>query len=124
MIFGQLHISENVVHTHNDSYILSNITAVSARRPFLSSGILAAGLICVFGVAFADLLYPGEIVFIVASAAASLLIGFWLGQLQLLSRDLRGTELAAAIWGSYRHLNRIRRQVANAVNNVGSGGQS
>jgi len=121
MIFGQIHISDNAIHTHNDSYILSNITTISARRPFLGAGCMIAVLISAFGGSFFDLLKPTELITIAVGTGACLFLGFWLGQLQLLSRDLRGSVLGTAIWGSYRHLNRIRRQVADAINHTQGG---
>ncbi len=124
MIFGQFHIGGNAIHTHNDSYILSNITTISARRPFLGAGCMIATLITGFGVSFFDLLYPAELAGIFMGVGACLFLGFWLGQLQLLSRDLRGSELGTAIWGSYSHLNRIRRQVADVVNRVHFGNEN
>lgn len=115
MIFGQFHITGNAIHTHNDSYILTAVTTVSARRPFLGAGCMTAALTGAFGVAFIDLLTPEELATIAIAVFACLFVGLWLGQLQLLSRDLRGSELGTAVWGGYRHLNRIRRQVADAV---------
>jgi len=33
----------------------------------------------------------------------------------VVNRDLRGSNLSVAAWGSYRHINRIRRRVAEAI---------
>lgn len=115
MIFGKFDILGNSIETHNDTYILTTVTMISARRPFLGAGCMYAALICGFGAAFIDLLTPNELAAIAIAVLACLFVGFWLGQLQLLSRDLRGSELGTAVWGGYRHLNRIRRQVADAV---------
>jgi len=120
MIFGDFHLSDNAIHTHNDSYVLSNITTVSARRPFLGASFMLSMLIMLFALSFIDLLFVHELVIIASSILTLLFLGFWLGQLQLLSRDLRGSELGTAVWGSYEHLNRIRREIADAVNQISS----
>jgi len=116
MIFGDFHISENAIHTHNDSYVLSNITTVSARRPFLGASFMLAALLMLFCLAFFDLFYLSELLVITSIIGAVLFGGFSLGQLQLLSRDLKGSELSTAIWGSYQHLNNIRHEIADAIN--------
>ena len=116
MIFGDFHLSNNAIHTHNDSYVLSNITTVSARRPFLGASFMLAFLLALFCWAFFDLFYASELLVIASIIGAVLFGGFSLGQFQLLSRDLKGSELSTAIWGSYQHLNNIRREVADAIN--------
>ena len=116
MIFGNFQLTDNAIHTHNDSYVLTNITTVSARRPFLGASMLLASLITLFGLAFLDLLYLSELLVLASLIGGLLVAGFSLGQLQLLSRDLKGSELATAIWGTYQHLNSIRREIADAVN--------
>ena len=115
MTFGEFYIKNKAVHTHNDTYILSNVTAISARRPFLAVSSLIAALMSGFCAAFYDLLYPSEMIAIGVGGTACLFAGLWLGHLQLLSRDLRGSELGTAIWGSYRELNHIRRQIADEI---------
>jgi hypothetical protein len=47
--------------------------------------------------------------------AVVIVAGLWVGQLKLLSRDLRGSELADVIWGSYGHLNRTRMKIVRAM---------
>ena len=121
MRFGQIEIEDGAVHTHNDSYALSTITVVSARRPFLGAGFMIALGICGFTASFHDLLFIGEIVTSVAVAVACGWIGLCLGQLQLLSRDLRGSELSGAVWGRYRRLNNERRKIAKAARAVQTG---
>lgn len=116
MIFGDFHLSNNAIHTHNDSYVLSNITTVSARRPFLGASFMLAALLAFFCLAFLDLFYLSELLVIASIICAVLFSGFTLGQLQLLSRDLKGSELSTAIWGSYQHLNDICREIADAIN--------
>lgn len=126
MIFGSIEVKAKtgVLDTHNDSYILSNITTISARRPFLASGLMIGALISAFGISFFDLLTPAEVAVLITTTGLCVFLGLWLGQLQLLSRDLRGSELGTAIWGSYHHLNRIRRQVADAVNRAHRGNEN
>ncbi|TPW33121.1 hypothetical protein FJU08_00700 [Martelella alba] len=114
MIFGSLSIDGGVIHTHRDSYLIKGLSVISVRRPFLPTGLLIAASIGGFGLAYGDLLHPGERIIIALIALAALGGGWTLGQLQLLSRDLRGSELSGAIYGSYGHLNRLRRQIVAA----------
>jgi len=115
MIFGRCDITRDVVETHNDSYMLASITTVSARRPFLGASVMMSLCLMGFSLSFGDLLYPHEIALSAAVASFLLGVGFWLGELKLLSRDLKGSDLSTAIWGSYSHINRIRRTVAKAA---------
>lgn len=124
MIFGSVDIDNASVNTHRDSYLLPNITVVSVRRPFLAGALICAVGFGGFGFAFGDLLYPGEIKAIVGGIAAALFTGISLGQLKLLSRDLRNSELSGAIWGSYGHLNCIRREIVTAMRSATTEDQS
>ena len=119
MIIGFVEIENASVNTHRDSYLLPSITVVSVRRPFLAGSLICAVGFGGFGIAFADLLYPREIQFIIGGIVASLFAGVWLGQLKLLSRDLRNSELSDAIFGSYSHLNQIRREIITAMRSSG-----
>lgn len=123
MIFGSVSIDHSAVHTHRDSYLLPSLTVVSVRRPFLAGSIMTAAGFGSFAASFADLLYPHEIKIVLAGVVVTLATGLWLGQLKLLSRDLRGSELAGVIWGSYGHLNRVRRQVVRAMRGPDEEGQ-
>ena len=122
MVFGTLNIGETSLHTHNDSYILEGIKAVSTSRPFLSSGVMISALTTVMGVGFADILYAGELTAVGAVASVSLILGMKIGQLRLISRDLAGAQATDAVYGTYAHLNRERRKIAAAVEQVKSGG--
>jgi hypothetical protein len=121
MIFGNVDIDSASVETHRDTYLLHNISVVSVRRPFLAGALMCSVGFGGFGVAFGDLLYPVEIGFIIGGIIASVFAGIWLGQLKLLSRDLRNSELSDAIWGSYSHLNRIRREIITAMRGTTAG---
>ncbi|MEO1193309.1 MAG: hypothetical protein AAFY02_16220 [Pseudomonadota bacterium] len=115
MIAGRIDITPRAVETHKDSYLLAHLTVVSVRRPLLATGVtvaLGGGAFCV---RFIDLLYPQEILVFSAVILLALLLGLAVGQIQLLSRDLRGTALSGMIWGSYGHLNSIRRQIVKAM---------
>lgn len=115
MIFGSLSIDDGAVQTHRDSYLLKHLTVVSVRRPLLGAALLLALGGGSFALAFADLLHAHEIKSIALGCGAMLIAGFWLGQLKLLSRDLRGSELSGAVWGSYGRLNLERRRITNAM---------
>lgn len=124
MILGKLTLGETALHTHNESYILEGIKAVSTSRPFLSFGMMISALTTIFGIGFADILYIGELVALGAVAAVSLVLGLKIGQLRLISRDLVGANATNAVYGTYGHLNRERRKIAAAVERVKSGGVS
>ncbi|MDJ0826430.1 MAG: hypothetical protein QNJ16_13070 [Rhodobacter sp.] len=115
MIFGTYRFVAGGVETQNDTYMLQNITAISARRPFLGAGLSIAALLAGFGAAFHDLLFAHEWAILGGICTALTGVSLWLGRLQLLSRDLRGLDLGTALYGSYRHLNRLRRETAAAI---------
>ncbi len=120
MIFGSITLENNAVVTHRDSYMLANLSVVSVRRPYLAGAALLSGGFSGFGLAFADLLYTSEITIIVAVSLAALLAGSQIGQLKLLSRDLKGSELSDAIYGQYGQLNKIRRDIGRAITSGGA----
>jgi len=129
MILGHLHIDEaqGAVSTHRDSYRLATLSVVSVRRPFLVGGLLAGAGSAAFVAGFADLLYAHEIALVVSAGALAVVFGIEVGQLRLLSRDLRGSDLSEAIWGRYASLNRVRLAIAAAMHRTkdrNSGGQA
>ncbi|WP_386627504.1 hypothetical protein [Sulfitobacter geojensis] len=115
MIIGSYDIYPCLLETHNDSYTLSRGTHVSARRPFVAGGVILSILLGGFGMAFHDLLYVHEWGVLAASIAACLTAGLNVGQLTLVNRELRGSDLSTALWGTYGHLNLIRREIAAAI---------
>lgn len=123
-IFGSLKIESGAVVTHRDTYDLDGIKVVSVRRPGLVPAIFVGGGLAGFGLVFADLLYVREIIVLLGIGSGSIVAGLWLGQLKLLSRDLRGSELVDAVWGSYSHLNVIRREIAKHMRSADRGAQS
>ena len=124
MIFGSVSIDGHAVNTHRDSYLLPSLTVVSVRRPFLVGAVIFALGFGAFGLSFGDLLYESEIKILFGGCAGALLLGLSIGQLKLLSRDLRGSELAGMIWGTYGHLNRVRRKIIRAVQCVSAAPES
>lgn len=123
MIFGSIHIDERAVSTHRDSYLLPTLSVVSVRRPLLAPALMLAGSATGFAAAFSDLLYPGEIVTCIGIAIGAAISGLQLAQLQLLSRDLRGTELTGAVWGTRSELDAKRRDIVAALRaGTGNGG--
>ncbi|MCB9942444.1 MAG: hypothetical protein H6851_02300 [Geminicoccaceae bacterium] len=123
MILGSVTIDGHAVHTHRDSYLLTALTVVSVRRPLLAGSVLLAAGCGGFAWSFADLLFENEIRALGVAAGIVLTAGLLTGQLKLLSRDLRGSELSGAVWGTYRHLGRIRREIVAAARSAnGSAG--
>lgn len=117
MILGTVTIdpAQGAVHTHRDSYLIATLTAVSVRRPLLPAGFLFGLGLSGFGLAFADLLYPGEIAALIGAVGLLFGVGWQIGRLSLLSRDLLGSELSGAIWGRHAALQRIRADIVAAI---------
>lgn len=115
MIFGSVTIKKDAVVTHRDSYRLANLSVVSVRRPFFAMTALLGGLFAGFGLVFGNLLYLHEIFWLALTCIVAPVLGSQLGELRFVSRDLRGSELASVFYGQYRHLNRIRRDIALAM---------
>ncbi|GJE18418.1 hypothetical protein [Methylobacterium marchantiae] len=117
MILGTLNIDEKqgAVHTHRDSYLIETLSVVSVRRPFLPAGLMFGSGLTGFGLSFGDLLHPHEAIILIAAASASLLAGWQVGHLTLLSRDLRGSELSGAVWGRFACLQIVRTDIVHAL---------
>ncbi|CTQ58145.1 hypothetical protein [Roseibium album] len=124
MIFGTFSMDAVAIHTHRDSYLIAGLSVFSVRRPFLPLALTITLGLGSFGLAFHDLLWLHEQLAIAGLCLASLVGGWTLGQLQLLSRDLRGSELAGAIFGTYGHLNRLRREIIAARCETVQGGET
>uniref|UniRef100_A0A2A4Z3B5 Uncharacterized protein n=1 Tax=OCS116 cluster bacterium TaxID=2030921 RepID=A0A2A4Z3B5_9PROT len=121
MILGSIYINNNAVITHRDSYVLNNLSVISVRRPFLGSAFLLGTAFSGFVCSFSDLLYQNEIITIISISAASMVAGWNVGQLKLLSRDLRGSELSGAIWGSFSDLNLTRTKIVMQLSKIDEG---
>jgi len=115
MIIGTVTVTDDAVITHRDSYLLNSLTVISVRRPILIPSSMMALSGAAFGIAFSDLLFPMEIVGIGIFVSAASLIGFQVGQLKLVSRDLKNTELSSAIWGQYHALQNHRHKIVDGV---------
>ena len=111
MLFSPVKIENGAVETRNDSYLLENLTVVSARRTLLGAGLLVSVGFGSFTLAFADILWPVELLSLFFASITSLVVGLNIGRLRFHSRDLRGSELAGVVWGTYGHLNRVRRDI-------------
>ncbi len=111
MIIGSIRVENDAVVTHRESYRLFHLSVVSVRRPFLVPAFLVSASLGAFGFAFHDLLFDSEKLFIAGAIVASIVVGWSVAQLKLLSRDLRGSELSDAIWGSAGCLQRVRSEI-------------
>lgn len=114
MIFGEFSYDNISVHARGKTYRIDGISVFSVSRPFLPMGLVIAAGTGSFLAANYDLLWPAEQFVIGAICAAATACGWTLGQLQFLSRDLRGSQLMTVIYGSYGHLNRLRRDIVAA----------
>ena len=111
MIIGFVQVQDGAVTTHRDSFILSGVSVVSVRRPYLAGAILLGCGLAGFALAFGDLLYPHECLVLATFVFSLLFLGLQIGQLTLLSRDLKGTELSSAVWGTPSALQKIRAEI-------------
>ena len=120
--YAKIHHELGELETHRDSYQLTNLSAVSVRRPYMAGAILLAS--CAFGfvTAFGDLMRAEEIFITVAAATLASVFGIQLGQLSLISRDLKGTEISSALWGQHKHLQSLRGEIMRAIHASKSGG--
>ncbi len=118
MLIGSINITQKAIITHRDSYLISNLSVISTRRPFLGSAFMLGGAFIAFGLAFSDLLYMNEIAAILIASSVAIIAGLNIGQLKLLSRDLRGSEISGAIFGSYSELNHIRSKIIQQINDL------
>ena len=115
MILGSVTVYKNAVVTHRDSYLIKNLSVVSVRRPYMAGAILLGCTFISFGFAFGDLLHTNEIITITGLSLAAMITGSLVGQLSLLSRDLKGTELSGAVWGLHSSLQCIRCEIVEAL---------
>ena len=114
MIAGNVTVTAEAVHTHKDSYRIAMLSVVSVRRPLLPVGVLSCVGSLAFAARFHDLLYSREIVTLAIATTLAAGVGLSVGQLTFLSRDLKGTHQSSAVWGTYGHLNRLRRRIMAA----------
>lgn len=121
-MFGNVEIKDGAVLTARTSYKLDQISVVSCIRPFLMPAIIMSVLFTGFGIAFSDILYQGEIITIGLLSLSALGLGLSIGQLKLLSHDLRGSELSTAVYGFYNHLNEKRLQIFSEIKSGGKEG--
>lgn len=117
MIIGYVDVNaeDGAVETHRDSYLLDNLTVVSVRKPFLAGGLLFGLGFVGFTLVFGDLLFMHEIGMTLGASLGALVAGLSLGQMKLLSRDLRGSEISTVIFGSFGELNKKRRDIVRAI---------
>ena len=111
MIIGSITVGRGAVLTHRDIFILSNISVVSVRRPYLAGSVLLSLGMAGFVASFVDLLYPDELIAAATLISLLLLLGINIAQLSLLSRDLKGSELSSAVWGTAKDLHQARARI-------------
>ncbi|MGJ8527446.1 hypothetical protein [Maritalea sp.] len=115
MILGTINIKQNAVVTNKDSFLLASLSVVSVRRPFIAPSLMLCGLLVGYAAVFADLLYPLEIVSILCASTVALFLSSQIGQLKLLSRDLRGSPLGDVLWGRYSSLQCKREEIVSSL---------
>lgn len=114
-IVGTVRVEQGAVITNRDSYLIQNLSVVSCRRPLLGPAMIISAALCLFGLSFSDLLYWGELAIILGAMTSLIILGLHLGQLKLLSRDLRQSELSDVIWGGHAELQAVRSEIVSAL---------
>lgn len=123
-VWGSVRVEGGAVVTHNQTFVLAALTTFKVERPFLMPSILLGGAISGWTVAFADLLYPMEILSTLGVCGLSVLVGMQVGQLHLHGGDLRGSTLGHSLWGRYASLNSIRAEIAAKLDTTGGANET
>lgn len=115
MIIGKIEeIGLGKFTTHNQHYAITDQTHIFVARPFRLMGLGIGGALCAFTWGCADLLYLLEIGIIGSFVAGLVFFGERAATLSVINRDLPGSELSTALWGSYSDLNQVRRNIGKA----------
>ena len=124
MAFFAPFIKGRTLEAPRTSYDIAKISAVDVNRPLLIPGIGGGALTGAFLWSFGDILTPAEILTGLVVASLALGLGLTVGQMRLVSRDLRGTRLADRIIGFYPALNRLRPEILHVASRSASEGRS
>lgn len=124
MVFDFISVNDKAVSTHRDSYLLSKISVVSVRRPFLAGTALLSMGAFGFTASFSDILFSHEKAVLVGGSILVMLAGYQIGQLKFVSRELSGNPLADVIYGRYAALNAIRLKIAGKMEELNAGGDA
>lgn len=119
MTFSKPEIAVGVLKTRRGIYSLSSDIDVIPERFLLLPGSLVAGLVFLFTIGFADLLYPHELVVSACLSLASLFAGFSMARLVIVKSTLRGSEYAVAAFGSFGAIRRLAEDIVDAALAVG-----
>lgn len=112
MLLGKAQIAGDMLETHITTYMIAHVTAVSVSRPFLPLGATICLGVGGFAIAYLDLLLPSERLFIAGLCVVAVVLGWKIGRLELISRDLNGSPQAFAVYGTHGDLNARRKQIA------------
>lgn len=112
MIIGKVEtIRAGALITHNDTYAITDQTHIFVIRPFRMVGTGIGGALIAFAWGCHDLLYMHEFAVLGGIIAGLVLLGERVAHLSIINRDLPGSELSTALWGTYGDLNRVRRDI-------------
>ncbi len=120
MIIGQVEdIGRGYLRTHKDTYAITDQTHRFVVRPFRPIGTSLACALVGFAWGCFDLLYVHELAILAGCAVAAIVAGERIAHLAIVNRDLPGSQLSIALWGSAGTLNAVRKQI-DAANPKGS----
>lgn len=97
--------------THNNTYAITDQTHIFVVRPFRMVGTGIGGALIAFAWGCHDLLYIHEFAVLGGIIAGLVLLGERVSHLSIINRDLPGSELSTAFWGTYGDLNQVRRKI-------------
>ena len=114
MLFGHIHIDDNVVVARHTHYFLETVNNLSAPRVFLAPGLMIAVASAAFIWSFWDILWPVERLALLALSVFALLIGVSIRRLEFISRDLTRAQQTCVIYGTSGEVNRACFEIAAA----------
>lgn len=122
MNFNKVKTTPNAVENRGDTYLSASLSVVSVRRPLLAPALLLSGAFVGYAAAFIDLLTASEVASILICSAILIFVSSQIGQLKLLSRDLRGSPLSNVSWDYYPRLQKRRHEIVSSLNTSQTGG--
>jgi hypothetical protein len=114
---GRFRVTEDMVRARTRSIQLSTIEGVEVTRPLAMLALTGCAGLAGLGVAFGDLLYPGEIAFALTLAAGLIVLAWNVGTLRVFSKLTRDKGWGVVWW--IAPLRRMRDAIETAIEDRG-----
>jgi len=124
MLLGTIDVRGGYLHSHKASFSLLHEIHFVVRQPFIAPGVAIASFLTSFTLVFGDLMHLFELGVFVCLATLMVAAGLLVARLELINKELHRAETSTLVWGTYWHLNRIRRDLANSASSKNAGGRS